>query len=86
MLAGKEQRAQDERGAREGAHGHPLPLPLHQPTGEPAAPVHDEYSHGADAFRGLGLIVDKIRNAGDRPPPQRLPTFSTFDASMGALG
>jgi phage terminase large subunit len=55
-------------------------------TGEPAAPVHDEYSHGADAFRGLGLIVDRIRNAGDRPPPQRLPTFSTFDASMGALG
>ena len=55
-------------------------------TGEPASPVHDEYSHGADAFRGLGLIVDKIRNAGDRPPIERLPGFSTFDASMGALG
>ena len=55
-------------------------------TGEPASPVHDEYSHGADAFRGLGLIVDKIRNAGDRPPPPRLPSFSVFDPSMGALG
>lgn len=55
-------------------------------TGEPASPVHDEYSHGADAFRGLGLIVDKIRNAGDRPSPPRLPSFSVFDSSMGALG
>jgi phage terminase large subunit len=55
-------------------------------TGEPATPVHDEYSHGADAFRGLAMIVDKIRNAGDRAPPPRLPSFSTFDASMGALG
>jgi phage terminase large subunit len=31
-------------------------------TNEPGAPVHDEYSHGADAFRGLAVIVDKIHN------------------------
>lgn len=31
-------------------------------TGEPGAPIHDEYSHGASAFGGLALIVDQIRN------------------------
>lgn len=36
-------------------------------TGEPGAPVHDEYSHGADAFGGLATIVDKLRNETDMP-------------------
>ena len=36
-------------------------------TGEPGAPVHDEYSHGADAFGGLATIVDKLRNENDMP-------------------
>ena len=44
-------------------------------TGEPGAPVHDEYSHGADAFGGLALIVDKLRNENEMPaiawPPRR---------------
>lgn len=31
-------------------------------TGEPGAPIKDEYRHGADAFGGLALIVDKITN------------------------
>lgn len=31
-------------------------------TGEPAAPLHDEYSHGADAFRYLALSADKLVN------------------------
>ncbi len=31
-------------------------------TEEPAKPVHDEYSHGADAFRMLGQVVDKLSN------------------------
>lgn len=31
-------------------------------TNEPASPVHDEYSHGADAFRYLALCVDKMGN------------------------
>ncbi len=35
-------------------------------TGEPGSPVHDEYSHGADAFGGLALIVDQISNTKDR--------------------
>ena len=35
---------------------------INQATQEPEAPLHDEYSHGADAFRGLAMIVDKLKN------------------------
>lgn len=44
-------------------------------TGEPGAPVHDEYSHGADAFRALAAVVDRISNdphgVARRIPPAR---------------
>jgi len=51
-------------------------------TGEPAAPVHDEYSHGADAFRGLATIVDQIRND---PRPRARPgsTYTPHDSAVG---
>jgi phage terminase large subunit len=32
-------------------------------TQEPGPPLHDEYSHGADAFRYLALSVDQMGNA-----------------------
>jgi phage terminase large subunit len=31
-------------------------------TGEPGSPVHDEYSHGADAFRYMAIMADKLTN------------------------
>ena len=31
-------------------------------TGEPGSPVHDEYSHGADAARYLAVVSDMLRN------------------------
>lgn len=31
-------------------------------TGEPGNPLHDEYSHGADAFRYLCLVADQLSN------------------------
>ena len=31
-------------------------------TDEPATPVHDQYSHGADAFRMLALIASQLSN------------------------
>lgn len=37
-------------------------------TGEPGSPVKDEYRHGADAFGGLALIIDKITNETSVPP------------------
>lgn len=33
-----------------------------QTTGEPGKPVHDEFSHGADAFRYLALCADDMTN------------------------
>ena len=54
-------------------------------TEEPANPMHDEYSHGADAFRYLAMIVDRIRNEGDRPPRRRVAPYSNPDPGMGSL-
>jgi phage terminase large subunit len=35
---------------------------INQTTNEPGAPLHDEYSHGADAFRYLCVTADKLSN------------------------
>jgi len=51
-------------------------------TGEPAKPVHDEYSHGADAWGGLAVIVDKLVNESDRAIP-RTEVFAPLDRGMG---
>lgn len=53
-------------------------------TGEPSTPVHDAYSHAADAWRGLATIVDRIKNDGERKVTV-LPGFSNADPSMGML-
>lgn len=33
-----------------------------QKTGEAGSPLHDEFSHGADAFRYLALVADQLTN------------------------
>lgn len=41
---------------------------INERTGEPGAPVHDEFSHGADAFRYLCIAAELLtndRNGGD---------------------
>lgn len=35
---------------------------INQVTREPGNPVHDEFSHGADAFRYLALVSDQLSN------------------------
>lgn len=35
----------------------------HQRTNEPMGPEHDEFSHGADAWRYVSLVVDRMSNA-----------------------
>lgn len=55
-------------------------------TDEPASPVHDQYSHGADAFGGMAEIIDQVRNEGDIPPPKRLPGFVNPNRGMGTMG
>ena len=45
-------------------------------TGEPGAPIKDEYRHGADAFGGLAMIVDKLSNENERPTIRQSPPRS----------
>jgi len=44
---------------------------IHATTNEPGAPLHDEYSHGADAWRYLAIVVDQMRNESKLPPLPR---------------
>lgn len=39
-------------------------------TGEAGTPRHDEFSHGADAFRYLALVADQLTNAVAKVPRQ----------------
>jgi phage terminase large subunit len=40
-----------------------------QRTGEAGTPLHDEFSHGADAFRYLAVVADQLRNTTARTKP-----------------
>lgn len=53
-----------------------------QSTGEPGTPLHDEFSHGADAYGGLAVIVDQLSNTGLEPLP-KTPAFKPLDPEMG---
>lgn len=45
---------------------------VHTKTLEPGAPVHDEYSHGADNWRYAALVADRMtNNAGSAKPLRR---------------
>ena len=35
---------------------------MNQVTNVVGSPIHDEYSHGADAFRYLGVVADALKN------------------------
>lgn len=50
-----------------------------------SAPIHDEYSHGVDAFRYLAQIVGQLRNDTDKVERRYRPE-RFFDKSMGLLG
>jgi hypothetical protein len=50
-------------------------------TGEPGHPVDDEFSHGADALRGLAVIVDQISN--DDRKPINVPARRMMDPGVG---
>lgn len=54
-------------------------------TEEPATPVHDQFSHGCDAVRGLAAIVEQITNDEPMTAPT-LPGHRVHDAGMGLLG
>ena len=41
---------------------------INQTTREPAGPLHDEHSHGADMFRYTAMAVDEMGNADKAAP------------------
>lgn len=51
---------------------------VNQQTNQAEAPLADEYTHGADAFRYLAVVVDKLSNDDYSPPltTARLPAFA----------
>jgi phage terminase large subunit len=42
-------------------------------TDEPSNPCHDEFSHGADAFRYMALVADQLRNEDSFRKPIKYP-------------
>jgi phage terminase large subunit len=44
-----------------------------QKTGEAGSPLHDEFSHGADAFRYLALCADQLKNAATKRKEYKRP-------------
>lgn len=52
-------------------------------TNEPGSPVHDEFSHGADAFRYLGVVSDMLKNEADDMDDAKVNSFSPFDPEVG---
>jgi phage terminase large subunit len=40
---------------------------INQVTNEPGAPLHDEFSHGADSFRYLAVIANEMTNSSQVP-------------------
>jgi phage terminase large subunit len=51
-------------------------------TGESGSPLHDSYSHSADAFRYLGVVAEQLTNEERRPPPVA-PRFVGYDSGAG---
>lgn len=50
--------------------------------GEPASPVHDQYSHGADNFRYLSVVADQLTNETER----KLFVPNEFHQSVSGMG
>ena len=56
---------------------------INQATQEAGAPVHDEFSHGADTFRYLSIVADSLTNENDKPVRRHGSERQTHDSGMG---
>lgn len=54
---------------------------INQATNEPGAPVHDEFSHGADVWRYLSIVADKMTNEFDEVKIT-VPSWEPLDAEV----
>lgn len=46
---------------------------INQSTNEPGAPLHDEFSHGADDFRYIAVVADKLQNEDEHDQDHETP-------------
>jgi phage terminase large subunit len=53
-------------------------------TGEPGLPVHDEFSHGADAYRYLAAVADRLSNEDAVPKLNFTSQFSSDSSGRRA--
>lgn len=51
-------------------------------TNEPGAPLHDEFSHGADNLRYIALCADQMSNE-DMRDDIKIPDFAMLDPELG---
>ena len=59
---------------------------INKATNEPGAPLHDEYSHGADGFRYLSVVAESLTNESDRRPSPNINGHAPSTRGMGSLG
>jgi|ERR1035437_229196 phage terminase large subunit len=57
---------------------------INKETNEPGAPLHDEFSHGADMFRYLSIVAEQLTN--EAPTMHRIEPHRPSTAGMGCLG
>ncbi len=55
---------------------------INRQTMTAGAPVHDQYSHGADCTRYLAINIDKMTNEGRKPMPM-VASYSPLDDAVG---
>ena len=56
---------------------------INQQTNEAGAPVHDEFSHGADVLRYLAVVADQLGNEDDVQPRRHGAMYGIKDSGMG---
>lgn len=52
-------------------------------NGEPGSPLHDQYSHGADAFRYLSIVAEQLSNEDQRSGSYSPKGFTPNVSGMG---
>lgn len=56
---------------------------INQSTNEPGAPIHDEFSHGADVWRYLSIVADSLKNENEERETADVANFEAIDHEMG---
>lgn len=56
---------------------------INQATNEPGAPVHDEFSHGADVWRYMSVIADEMTNDADKHRERGRSSRPPLDDTIG---